>query len=269
MTNLSGIPNYEVKEFAAKKARYCLCIFVLNEGARIRKQLKRCSKISDTVDIIIADGGSTDNSLDPSFLLNQGVRTLLTKAETGRLGTQLRMAMHYALEQGYQGVVTMDGNNKDNPEHALRFLSALDEGYDHVQGSRYIAGGKAINTPILRNLGICYVHAPLISFAAGFRYTDTTNGFRAYSKALLTSDDIALFRPIFVGYELHYYLAIRAANIGMRVKEVPVTRSYPRYEKTPTKITPIKGNLTIIVKLLMAVLGQFNPPKNSADRAAS
>ena len=103
------------------------------------------------------------------------------------------------------------------------------------------------------------MHAPMISLAAGHRYTDTTNGFRAYSRRLLTDPRVQPLRDIFSGYELHYYLAIRAARLGLRVTETPVTRRYPSHGKTPTKISPVKGNLLILRTLISAALGRFNP----------
>ena len=63
----------------------------------------------------------------------------------------MRMAFDYALDQGYEGIVTVDGNDKDDTRLVHRFIEALENGYDHVQGSRYIAGGKGVNTPLLRH----------------------------------------------------------------------------------------------------------------------
>jgi hypothetical protein len=108
-------------------------------------------------------------------------------------------------------------------------------------------------------LGVRLLHAPLISISSGHRYTDTTNGFRGYSKRLLEDRRLAVFREIFVGYELHYYLAIRAAQLGWRVCEVPVARRYPAHGPTPTKISPIRGNLRVLGCLFAACLGRYNP----------
>ncbi len=103
------------------------------------------------------------------------------------------------------------------------------------------------------------VHAPLIRAASGFHYTDTTNGFRAYSRRLLEDDRVAVFRDIFTGYELHYYLAIRAAKLGFRCREVPVTRRYPARGPAPTKISPVRGNLRVLNALVKASAGRFDP----------
>jgi hypothetical protein len=110
-----------------------------------------------------------------------------------------------------------------------------------------------------RWLGIKLLHAPLIRWASRFPYTDTTNGFRAYSARALADPAIDLFRDVFSGYELHYYLAIRMSRLGFRVKEVPVTRSYPPQGAVPTKISPVRGNLRVLRCLFAACLGYYNP----------
>jgi glycosyltransferase involved in cell wall biosynthesis len=210
-------------------------------------------------DIVVADGGSTDGALTADVLERAGVSALLVKKGLGRLGAQMRMAFAYALQTGYEGVITIDGNNKDEPAEASRFVQALDEGYDHVQGSRFIAGGRSINCPRSRLLAIRLVHAPVISLAARFRYTDTTNGFRAYSRRFLLDPRVALFRDVFAGYELHYYLAVQAARLGFRVREVPVTRRYPAHGPLPTKISPIRGNLRVLKALFDVCRGRYAP----------
>src|SRR5690606_15118792 len=111
------------------------------------------------------------------------------------------------------GVIAIDGNDKDDPTAIPAFAAALDRGVDHVQGSRYLPGGHHEHTPLLRHAGVRLLHAPLISRAAGVRYTDTTNGFRGYSATLLRDPRVQPFRHVFSRYELHYYLAIRAGEL--------------------------------------------------------
>ena len=235
-------------------------VFVINEGDRVRRQLQAMQPLADRVDLIIADGGSTDGSLEPAFLASCGVRALLTKRGPGKLSAQMRMALAWGLQQGYEGLIVVDGNNKDDTSAVPLFVEALEAGMDHVQGSRYIPGGRAINTPALRHWGVKLLHAPLIAWAAGFHYTDTTNGFRAYSRRLLLDERVQPFRDIFQRYELHYYLAIRAARLGFSIQEVPVTRAYPAGAPAPTKISPVRGNLQVLQTLFRAVRGYYNPP---------
>lgn len=252
------LPDFTVDEISAKKNKYCICVFVINEGKRIQKQLEKMKGYSSIVDVVVADGGSTDGSLKTDFLHKQNVRALLTKKGSGKLSAQMRMAFAWALHEGYKGVVVVDGNGKDDITAIPDFIKLLDKGYDHIQGSRFIPGGKAINTPLSRKLGLHLIHAPLISFASGKRHTDTTNGFRAYSTKLLEDPDIAIFRDLFKTYELHYYLAIESSRRKVyKTIETPVTRTYPEKGKTPTKISPVKGNLHVLGVLFKSITGKY------------
>ncbi len=266
-SNSSGsarqVPTYTVTEFAQKRSKYCVAVFVINENGRLLRQLDKMQQVGAPLDVVIADGGSTDGSTTEANLKPRGVRALLVKTGKGKLSAQMRMAFDWAMQQGYEGVVTIDGNDKDGTEALTRFVEALDRGLDHVQGSRYVPGGVAINTPKLRNLGIKLLHAPLISIASRFRYTDTTNGFRAYSRKFLLDPRVDPFRDVFERYELHYYLAIRAARLGFRVEEVPVTRAYPDKGPIPTKISPWKGNFLVLKTLFQACMHRFDPPRGS------
>lgn len=253
------VPAYEATIFTPPVCSYSTFVFVLNEGDRIRRQLAKMKPYADLTDIYIADGGSVDGSLDSGYLRECGVRGVLVKTGSGRLSAQMRMALSWAAEKGYKGSICMDGNDKDDPAALPLFLEKLDEGFDHVQGSRYVPGGKALNTPFLRHWGVRVIHAPLLSLAAGFHYTDTTNGFRAYSAAFLDDPRVSPFRGVFQSYELHYYLAIRAARLGYRVCEIPVIRAYPKCDMIPTKIKGLKGNFEILKTLLKACRGDYDP----------
>src|SRR5581483_11272361 len=243
---------------------YCVCVFVINENGKLHKQLAAMRPHCAGVDVVVADGGSTDGSTDPGALQPLGVNTLLTKTGPGKLGAQMRMAFAWALDRGYRGVVCIDGNGKDGPDAIPRFVEKLEEGFDHVQGSRFVPGGVSENLPRSRWLGVKLLHAPLVSLASRFRYTDTTNGFRGYSRRLLEDARVAAFRDVFVGYELHYYLAIRAARLGLRVCEIPVARRYPARGPTPTKISPVRGNLRVLKCLFAACAGWYDPPRTRA-----
>jgi glycosyltransferase involved in cell wall biosynthesis len=263
------VPGYEEHAFAPKGSKYAVCVFVINEGERIASQLAKMKPLAGEFDLIVADGGSTDGSVDLARLVPAGVNTLLVKRGPGKLSAQMRMALAYCLKRGYEGVIVIDGNDKDDPAAVPSFARALDDGFDHVQGSRFVPGGRAVRTPLSRLLGVRLLHAPLISLAARTRYTDTTNGFRAYSRRLLLDPRVAPFREVFSRYELHYYLAVRAARLGYRVCELPVTRAYPPHGKVPTKISKFRGNLLVLQTLFRACLHQYDPPADGGGREAN
>lgn len=252
------VPAHVTYEWHARRTPYAVLIPVLNEGERFLAQLRRMAFLDGVGDIIVGDGGSTDSSGDASVLQSHGVRTLLVKTGPGRLSAQLRMLLAYATEQGYAGFVLIDGNGKDSVEDIPAFFRALDEGFDYVQGSRYIPGGEGINTPLDRRLGVALLHAPLLSAAAGFRYTDTTNGFRAMSRRFVLDPRVQPFRDVFDTYNLHYYLSVMAPRLGFRVTELPVRRVYPAAGPIPTKIG-LRQKLHILKLLLYTVAGRYTP----------
>lgn len=254
------VPNFNAPLWLGRQHPFCVVIPVINEGARIGSLLSRMAalKIVSIADIIIIDGGSTDNSLALEAVQAQGVRGLLVKTGPGKLSAQLRCAYAFALDHGYEGIVTIDGNDKDDPEAIPRFIAALQQGVDFVQASRFVAGGLAENTPISRDFAIRFIHAPMLSLFSGFRWTDTTQGFRAYSRKMLLDPKMAPFRDVFTTYELLAYLSYRAPKLGYRCIEMPTIRRYPKGE-VPTKISSFKGNLSVLQVLFNACFGAYNP----------
>jgi dolichol-phosphate mannosyltransferase len=258
--NIQGVPAFTSTEYTPKSAKYCLLIPIINEGERIAIELDRVQKhgVGKLVDIIICDGGSTDGCTDDTQLKSFGVNTLLVKLGPGKQGAQLRMGFWWALERGYDGVITIDGNNKDSIEDIPRFIEKLEFGYDFVQGSRFVKDGRAINTPFMRYAAVRLIHAPLISLTAGERFTDTTNAYRAYSRKYLTHPQVQPFRDIFVAYEMLAYLSVRASQLKLKTCEIPVTRAYPKTGKMPTKISFFRGTGDLLKTLLKNLKREYN-----------
>lgn len=251
-------PQHSIANIKAKSTKYCICIPILNEGVKFQKQLSKMHELGldKLADIIILDRDSSDQSTEIDFLKSMGIRALI-KIHEGRQGSQLRVGFNYVIEQNYAGVITIDGNNKDSIEDIPNFIQALEEGYDFIQGSRYIPGGQGINTPILRHIAVKFIHAPWISLLAGFWFTDTTSAFRGISKTVLQNPSLNLFRDVFVGYELLFYMSAKIPRLNYKIKEIPVIRAYPQTGKTPTKIS-FWGNFTIIKELIKLSLGAYN-----------
>lgn len=257
----AGVPQFECTEYAEKTKDYVVLIPIINEGDRIIKELKRAydADIADHADIVICDGGSTDGCTDEKMLKKLQVNTLLVKQDAGKQGAQLRMGIWWALERGYQGIITIDGNNKDSIENVPDFIRKLEAGYDLIQGSRFVKGGRAVNTPLVRLISVQLIHAPIISLTAHQRFTDTTNAYRAYSRRYLEDERVQPLRDVFMTYELLAYLSVRATQLGYKACEIPVTRSYPKKGKTPTKISFFKGNSELMKILVKNAFGAYNP----------
>lgn len=246
--------------------RYCFAPIVYNEGDHFRRQIQEMAKKASLADILVAERRSNDGATAPDFLRANGVRALLTTDEPGG-ATAIRMLLHYALREGYEGVVLIDGNGKDGVDALPRYLEQLDAGMDFVQGSRFMRGGVHKNTPYLRKIGIKFIMAPLLWLGGGFWYTDSTNGFRGYSRRFLEDPRVEPLRACFTHFNLQYYLSYMAPKLGLRIVEIPVARVYPDDGPTPTKVIGFKQNFLAFWEMVLIVRGQCNPPKQGASDA--
>jgi glycosyltransferase involved in cell wall biosynthesis len=255
------VPVFNLSLYKDSVTRYCIVIPLINEGQRIHSLLRRIHslQLDQVADIVLVDGGSSDGSLTPEALHGHRLCALLTKTGPGGLSAQLRCGYAFALLRGYAGIVTIDGNNKDDPASMRRFFECLDSGFEMVQASRFIEGGVAENTPLLRWVAIRALHAPVLSLASGFHWTDTTQGYRAYSATMLLDSKVGIFCDIFLDYELLAYLSYRAPKLGYKCLEVPTRRSYPADGAVPTKIGGWRGNARLLSTLYRACFGKFNP----------
>ena len=107
-------------------------------------------------------------------------------------------------------------------------------------------------------MAVRFIGSPLLSFGAKRWYTDITNGFRGYSRKYLLHPEVKPFRDVFVGYELNMYLTVRANQLRLKTKEIPVDRIYP-LGKVPTKISFLKGNLTFLWVIIKTAFGFYAP----------
>ncbi len=167
------------------------------------------------------------------------------------VGSAIREGVNYAIENNYEIAVVFAGNNKDDPREMSRLISPLLNGeYDYVQGSRFLPGGKAVRNPLLR--GVFSRTYPFIwTMLTHVRCTEVTNGFRAYRLEIFSDKRININQSWLDEYELEYYLHYKVLTLGYRVKEVPVSKTYPRGHKGGySKISPLKDWWKIIRPLV-------------------
>jgi dolichol-phosphate mannosyltransferase len=232
--------------------KYTLGICAFNEGEKIRQVVERFSDHS-LYDLVIVDDGSTDRALDS--LPNGSPIKVIRNDQTKGAGHGVRQILTYAREKGYTAVFFVSGNNKDCPEDIIKLKQGIEEGFDLVQGSRYIPGGEFGNMPLYRKLSTRFMHPFLFSMFTGRRITDSTNGFRAVRLAILADKRINLDQEWLDHYELEPYLFYKAIQLGYRVKEVPVRKIYPPKAHGYTKMKPVTGWWSILRPLFYLWLG--------------
>jgi dolichol-phosphate mannosyltransferase len=247
-------------EFKQNKtpAKYAWITVERNEGQVFKTQIEQMAGLrTDEIDIIVVDGASNDGSVNIEHLRSIGVKCLLKSHANVGFSRDLQIGLIYALRNGYSGVITVDGNGKDSLERIDKFIDSLNLGFDYVQGSRFIAGGGHMNTPLLRLLAIKLLAAPSAHFFSRHKITDPTNGFRGYSRKLLLNDYLGLGKNIFYGYNLVSFIPVVAGRKKLLIREIPVFRSYPRHGTVPTKIVTFKQWMQIFLDLFRSGYGKF------------
>jgi len=225
---------------------------VLDEEIKIGHVIRRTPR--DVVDeLVVVDDGCSDRS--PEVARELGA-TVLPMGRTVGVGAALRAGYAYGIEHGYDVVVVMAGNNKDAPEEIPLLLDPIADGRaDFVQGSRWLKRGANFGQmPYYRRIAT-RVHPLLFSLAARRRVTESTNGFRAVRREVLTDPRLRLDQAWLDEYELEPYLYLRAIQLGYRTAEVPVTKVYPPRHMGQTKMKPITGWWSILRPILYVGLG--------------
>lgn len=230
-------------------SKVLVCPIAFNENVKLKNTIERFLK-SDAnaqADYLIIDDASTDGTTEMILgFADKGVKTVRHPMRMG-VGAGIRTAVRYAQVQGYEVLVIMAGNDKDNPLEIPRLLDPiLKEGYDFVQGSRYKeAGGVGGDMPTYRKFAT-KLHPLLMSLITKRKLTDTTNGFRAFRISFFENKRIDIDQTWLDQYELEPYLLYKAITLGYKFKEASVTKVYPAKKLGYTKMKPFTGWWSIL-----------------------
>lgn len=237
----------------------CLvCPVAYNENIKLKNVIQRFLKspVFGTTDFLIVDDASDDGTSEMILsFASQGVKTIKHIQRQG-VGSAIRTAIKYAQEQGYEILVIMAGNDKDNPDEIPVLLSPIvDQGFDLVQGSRYFGGNRIGGDMPFYRKWATRLHPFLLSLFVGRKVTDSTNGFRAMRLSLFKDSRIDIDQPWLNTYELEPYMLFKTIRLGYRFCEAPVTKIYPAKSLGYTKMKPIVGWWSILKPLFYLGLG--------------
>jgi len=140
-----------------------------------------------------------------------------------------------ALEMGATHVIEMDCDFSHDPKDVRRMLETIGaiQGPDSesrssasvfpdvVVGSRYVKGGKCVGWPFKRWF-ISFFGGRFIRFVLGVPVQDPTGGFKCFTRAALERlGDFSAIRSF--GYSFQMEMNYRMAQMGLRLKEIPIT----------------------------------------------
>ncbi len=148
---------------------------VYNEEENIRGTVDEIRATCADWDIVAVDDGSTDGSLE---VLSTLPATVISHAVNLGYGAAVQTGLMYAVREGYDIVVLMDGDGQHMPSDIPSLLSALEAGADIVIGSRLLGKTATYPIPLLRRVGITFFSA-LAKMLGGKKIRDVTSGFQA------------------------------------------------------------------------------------------
>lgn len=111
-----------------------------------------------------------------------------------------------ALADNADFIIEMDGGGSHLPKEIPQFIDRLNEGYECVWGSRFIAGGDISNHPLYRRV-LSSGGTILSNLVLGTKLKDMTSGFEAFTREVLEKFEFDEFLSTGHMYqtEMRYY----------------------------------------------------------------
>jgi glycosyltransferase involved in cell wall biosynthesis len=185
-----------------------------NEAEALPGTLAELRAVRPDLHIVVVDDGSADDTA--GVARRAGVEVLSLPYNLG-IGGALRLGFRYAVERGFAQALQFDADGQHDPAEIATILAPLEAGADLVIGSRFAGRG---DYRVGRSRGVAMrVLRALAMRLAGQRFSDTSSGFRAFSRPML--------ERFAVDYPIEYLDSVEAlvfaCRAGYDVREVPVT----------------------------------------------
>ncbi len=227
---------------------YLAVVPAYNEAATVAGVVLAVREAVPFFDILVVDDGSTDATAAEAAAA--GASVVRHPFNLG-IGGAVQSGFAYALANGYDYLVQIDGDGQHEPRHVPDLMRAMQEDprVDVVCGSRFLRADFEYPAPVSRRTGI-HIFAFLLSRIVGQPISDPTSGFRLYNRRAI---------ELFARDYPHDYPEVEAVLVlhhhRLRMREVPV-RMYLR-EGGLSSITSGKSAYYMLKVLLAIGVGLF------------
>jgi glycosyltransferase involved in cell wall biosynthesis len=199
-----------------------------------------------TADILVVDDGSTGEAI--SVLESLEARKISYSPNKGK-GYALRMAISYAVSNGYEYVLTMDADGQHYASDIEKFVDAIElHPGSLIIGARNL---KADNMPSKNTFANRFSNFWFM-VETGQKLEDTQSGFRLYPLKTIAGMHFFTTR-----YEFEVEVIVRAAWKGVSVLNIPVNVFYPPAGKRVSHFKPVKDFTRISILNTFLVLAAF------------
>ena len=206
---------------SSMKTRILTALPVYNEVSHVAHVLNELKQHVD--DILVIDDGSTDGTGE---VLKKISHVCVERhARNLGYGAALNTAFRYALEHGFDVLVTMDCDGQHQPRFVREIAGMIDESsdapIDMISGSRYLKHFEGDNAAPADRRAINQRITDCLNELLGLSITDSFCGFKAYRVSSLAKLDITDN-----GYAMPLQLWIQAVDLNWNIREVAVPRVY-------------------------------------------
>ncbi|RMF98539.1 MAG: glycosyltransferase family 2 protein, partial [Planctomycetota bacterium] len=190
---------------------------VYNEAKHVEAVLDEVLKYSPHV--LVVDDGSTDGTSE-ILARRRDIRVTRHPSNKG-YGAGLLSAFRFALDNGFDVLVTIDCDGQHEPCRIPEFAAACTDEVDIVSGSRYLRRFPGDTRPPSDRRRINRIITDELNRRLGLNLTDAFCGFKAYRVPVLAKFDIEE-----TGYAMPLELWVQAVQHRMRIIELPVPLIY-------------------------------------------
>src|SRR6266702_4809848 len=192
-------------------------------------------------EIIVVDDGSTDGTWTVLDSAKGRVPTLRPVKNPAPHGFGRAVAHGFAHMTGDATVVMM-ADESDDCRDVVRYWDTLNEGWECVFGSRFLAGGGVIDYPWLK-LRLNRAANLLIRALFNIPLNDTTNAFKAYRRTVIDG-----CRPLLAPhFNLTVEIPLKAIVRGFSWTVIPITWRNRRTGEAKLKIKEIGSRYLFII----------------------
>ena len=191
-----------------------------NEKENIKKLITLIFKHCSNANVLIIDDNSPDKTAEEIELLKNEFKNISLIKRDGKLGldTAHKFAYKYALDKGYDFLITMDADLSHDPAELTNFISSL-ETYPFVIGSRYTPGGKCLMKG--RRLLMSKYGNILIKLVLRINCNEFTTSYRGFDLKKLGSFNLDTVNAS--GYSFFMKTIFEISKRKIEIKEIPIT----------------------------------------------
>jgi glycosyltransferase involved in cell wall biosynthesis len=242
--------------------RTLVIIPAYNEEESLPGVLKELTEQLPDDDVLVVSDGSTDRTAEVAR--EAGVYLAVLPFNIG-IGGALRTGFAFAVRHGYERAVQFDADGQHDPVAVGLLLDSLDTGADMAIGSRFAEGGAVTyDVSRMRRRAMRFLQW-LVRMLVRQRFTDTSSGFRAFSRPML--DFFAVTYP--VEYMDSVEALVLACNAGFRVEEVAVNmRGRTGGAPSTKRLKLVYYYVRLVVVLLVSTTSRGQRARRNADREA-